>query len=246
MHALARYSTPALAGLTAFVVACSDVVAPDAERISLDPTVSAAAKKKPGSVTPPPDTTPPTTPVLSANDVGRRHLTLAWSSTDVGSAGAPIYYNITVNGGPDPYGFTWDNSRTYYALRPATSYTFTVRAKDYAGNWSAPSAPFTVTTKALDASDTQPPSAPTNVWAGDFGSGDREFQLLWNAATDNSDVQADLHYEVYLNGQLIDVVAGKTQTTDYGVSGTNTIAVIAVDSNGNKSEAGTTTITFNF
>lgn len=59
-------------------------------------------------------------------------------------------------------------------------------------------------------------------------------------------MQADLQYEVYLNGVLSDVVAGKTQSNNYGVSGTNRIAVLAVDANGNKSEAGTTTITFNF
>jgi chitinase len=205
--------------------------------------VSVAARKKP---VPPLDVTPPTTPVISATDVGRRHISLAWTSTDEGSAGAPIYFNSTVNGGPDPYGFTWDHSRTYYALRPATTYTFTVRAKDYAGNWSATSAPFSVTTTALDPGDTQPPSAPTNVAAYDFQSGDREFQLIWAASTDNSDAQADLIYEVYLNGGLSDVVAGRTQSTNYGVSGTNTITVIAIDSNGNRSEAGTTTITFNF
>ena len=245
MRTLAKYSTPALAGLTAFAVACSDAIAPDSDRLSLDPSVAAVSRKNPGLVPPPSDTTPPTVPQAWSTDVGRRHISLVWSSTDDRS-GAPIYYNITVNGGADPYGFTWDNSRTYYALQPATSYTFTVRAKDYAGNWSVPSAPFTVTTRALDPSDTQAPSGPTNVWAGDFGSGDREFQLTWTASTDNGDSQADLRYEVYLNGQLIDIVAGKTQTTDYGVRGTNTIAVVAVDSNGNKSDATSTTITFNF
>jgi hypothetical protein len=244
MRTLAKYSTPALTGLTAFTVACSDAVAPDADRLSFDPSVSAAAKQKPGSVPPPPDTTPPTTPVVSSTDVGRRHISLTWSSTD--DKTSILYYSITVNGAPDPYGSTWDKSRTYYALQPATAYTFTVRAKDYAGNSSAPSAPFSVTTQALDPSDTQPPSAPTNVWASDFSSGDREFQLTWTASTDNSDSVADLVYEVYLNGKLIGVVAGKTQTTYYGVSGTNNISVIAIDSNGNRSQAGTTTINFDF
>ena len=66
------------------------------------------------------------------------------------------------------------------------------------------------------------------------------------ASTDNADSQADLLYEVYINGALSDVVAGKTQSTNYGVSGTNRITVIAIDSNGNRSEAGATTIVFNF
>lgn len=242
MHALAKYSTPALAGLIMFAVACRDAVGPDTNRLSLDSGASAAAGKKPGA--PPPDVTAPTAPVLSATDVGRRHISLAWSSTDDRTGN--IYYRITVNGAPDPYGPTWDKSRTYYALQPATTYTFVAQATDYAGNQSAPSAPFSVTTRALDPTDAQAPSPPTNIWANDFGSGDREFQLTWTPSTDNADSQADLVYEVYINGALSDVVAGKTQSTDYGVSGTNRITVIAIDSNGNRSEAGTTTIVFNF
>jgi hypothetical protein len=245
MRTLAKYSTPALTGLTVFAVACSDAVAPDTDRLSLDPAVSATARKKPGSVPPPPDTTPPTVPVVSSTDVGRRHISLAWSSTDDQGASAPIYFTITVNGGPDPYGFTWDMARTYYALQPATTYTFTVRAKDYAGNWSAPSGPFSVTTKALDPSDNQPPSAPANVRADNPGDGSTEIDVSWTASTDNSDSQADIHYEVYVNGELGDLVFGKTQSVNYGVNGTNTIAVIAIDANGNRSEAGTTTIVFN-
>lgn len=246
MRTLARYSTPALTGLTAFAVACSDAVAPDTDRLSFDAGLSAAAKQKPGSVSPPPDITPPSVPSVSATDVGRRHISLAWSSQDDRPSSSPLYFTITVNGGPDPYGFTWDMSRTYYALQPATSYTFTVRAKDYSGNWSAPSAPFTVTTKPLDPGDTQPPSAPTNVGATDFGSGDREFQLTWTASTDNADSQPDLQYEVYINGALSDLVAGKTQSTNYGVSGTNKVSVFAIDANGNRSQPGTTTIVFDF
>jgi hypothetical protein len=244
MRTFAKYSTPALTGLTVFAVACSDAVAPDTDRLSLDPGVAAAARKNPGSVPPPPDVTPPTAPALSVTDVGRRHISLAWSSTDDRTGN--IDYRITVNGAPDPYGPTWDRSRTYYALQPATTYTFVARATDYAGNVSPPSAPLSVTTQALDASDTQAPSAPTNLWANDFGSGDREFQLTWTASTDNADTQADLHYEVYINGTLSDFVAGKTQSTNYGVSGTNRITVIAIDSNANRSAAGTTTIVFNF
>ncbi|MFL5631539.1 MAG: hypothetical protein ACJ77T_09815, partial [Gemmatimonadaceae bacterium] len=121
MRALAKYSTPALSGLIVFAVGCSDAVAPDTDRLLLDPGAAAAARKTPGPTSPPPDTTPPTVPTVASTDVGRRHISLAWSSTDAGSAGAPIYYSITVNGGPDPYGNTWDTARTYYALRPATT-----------------------------------------------------------------------------------------------------------------------------
>jgi chitinase len=243
MRALANYSTAALTGLTAFAVACSDASSPDPDRPFLDPGVS-AARKKPGTVPPPADTAPPTVPVVSVPDVGRNHISLAWLATDDQGGSAPLYFTITVNGGPDPYGFTWDMSRTYYALQPATTYTFTVRAKDYAGNWSAPSNPLSVTTKALDPSDKQPPSVPTNVRADNYGDGSTEIDLSWTASTDNADSQADIHYEVYVNGELSDVAFGKTRSINYGVNGANTIAVIAVDANGNKSEAGTATIVF--
>ena len=240
MRAIVKYSTPALAGLIVIAMACREATAPDTE-LSLDPGAYAAAKKKPGSVPPPPDVTPPTAPVLTLTGFGRRHISLAWSSTDDRTGN--ILYRLTVNGAPDPYGPTWDKSRTYYALQPATTYTFIARASDFAGNVSAPSEPLTVTTQARDPSDTQPPSAPTNVYAADISS-PTEFHLTWTPSTDNSDVQADLHYEVYVNGKLSDVVPGKTFSVNYGDFGQNTVEVFAIDSNGNKSEAGATTIVF--
>ena len=241
MRAPAKYSIPALAGLIVFAVACSEAVSPDGDRLSLDPAASDAARKNPGSVPPPADVTPPTAPVISLTGFGRGHISLAWSATD--DRTVTLYYRLTVNGSADPYGPTWDKSRTYYALQPSTTYTFIARASDYAGNLSAPSEPVTVTTKARDPGDTQPPSVPTNVWAADIGS-PTEFHLTWTPSTDNSDVQADLHYEVYVNGTLSDVVAGKAFSVNYGVFGHNTVAVFAVDTNGNKSAAATTTIDF--
>ncbi|HJP87345.1 MAG TPA: fibronectin type III domain-containing protein [Gemmatimonadaceae bacterium] len=236
MRALARYSTPALTSLTVFAVACSDPVSPNPDASSFNAGASVADRKKPGTV-PQPDVTPPTTPVLQAADVGRRHITLAWSSTD--DRTYALIYSITVNGTVDPPS-TQNTSRTFYPLQPSTTYAFTVRAKDNSGNVSD-AGTLTVTTKALDPGDTQPPSAPTNVSAYDFGSG-VEFQVTWSAASDNVDASSGLSYEVYVNGELSDSVFGKTQSINYGVPGTNTVAVIAIDSNGNRSSAGTTTI----
>ncbi|WP_418953267.1 fibronectin type III domain-containing protein, partial [Streptomyces viridochromogenes] len=45
-------------------------------------------------------------------------------------------------------------------LAPATSHTFTVRARDAAGNVSPPSAPVTATTLPATVEDRTPPSAP--------------------------------------------------------------------------------------
>jgi hypothetical protein len=236
MRALARYSINALAGSVLVVVACREATGPDSERSRLDPVLAAAARK-PG---PAADITPPTTPLLSATDVGASYVSLAWSSTD--DRTYSITYSITVNGAPDPNGATYRTSRIYNLLQPATTYTFTVRARDNAGNQSA-AGELAVTTKPRTANDTQAPSAPTNVQAYDFGTG-AEFQVTWTASTDNVDAQPEIRYEVYVNGELSDVTVGKTESINYGVNGTNTVSVIAVDAAGNKSAAGTTTISF--
>ncbi|WP_375143055.1 hypothetical protein [Paenibacillus sp. D2_2] len=48
-------------------------------------------------------------------------------------------------------------------LTANTAYTFTVKAKDAAGNVSAASNAVTVTTDATSPVDTDPPTAPTNL-----------------------------------------------------------------------------------
>lgn len=190
------------------------------------------------TATMPPDTQPPTAPVLSATDVGPTHITLAWSATDDGPS--KLVYSITINGSPDPGGETSSTSRTYSQLQPATSYTFTARARDSSANWS-PVSELTVTTRSSDFSDTQPPSAPANVWAESYG--DLEFQLWWNVSSDNVTPQSNLRYEIFVNGRLENIIFGTGfSASNYGVSGSNTITVIAVDGAGNRSAAGTTTI----
>jgi len=191
------------------------------------------------SATLPADVTTPAAPVLMATDVGSNYITLSWSATDDDPR---LYYAVTFNGSPDPNGATSNTSRTYYLLASATTYTFTARARDRGGNWSPVSAPLAVTTKPRDASDTQAPTAPTNVYAGSFGSGDAEFEVTWSASTDNVDPQSLIRYDIYVNGVLHDVRVGTTRSTNYGVFGTNTIEVFAVDAAGNRSPAGTTTL----
>jgi hypothetical protein len=182
---------------------------------------------------------PPSAPVITVTDVGPRMIALKWSSTD--DSPWYIWYTVLVDGGPDPYGgSTTETSRTYYGFAPQTTHTFTIRARDNGGNWSAPST-ITVTTEAVDPDDTQAPTVPENVWAG--GWGDLEFIVQWSPSTDNVDSQAEIIYEIYVNGQLSDVQWGRTQSTNYGVAGTNTIEVIAIDNAGNRSAAGTTTLT---
>ncbi|MFF5445526.1 fibronectin type III domain-containing protein [Streptomyces sp. NPDC012888] len=88
-------------------------------------------------------------------------------------------------------------------LAPRTRYEFTVRARDAAGNLSAPSSPAAVTTPADLPLDHRPPTAPAS--AAGSPAGPRTVRLSWSAATDDSGVTA---YDVYRDGVRIHSVAG--------------------------------------
>jgi chitodextrinase len=229
------------ASILALVVACSDVTVPDVEPLE-SPAADAKGGQKPKpdpepvpEPTPPPptDAHAPTVPVFSVRETGPTHVILAWSSTD---ASNPILYRVEMNGALNNYGF--ETSKTIAGLQPSTTYTFTARARDMAGNWSAFSAPFTVTTTASDPNDVTPPTTPTAVWA-ELNGGGTEMQVLWGASTDNVTPQAAIIYHIAVNGVIDNSAVGKTQSFVYGVVGNNVISVIAVDAAGNKSSAAT-------
>lgn len=93
------------------------------------------------------DTTAPSVPTgLASTSQTSASITLAWSaSTDTGGsglAGYNVYRNGTLVGSPTTASYT-DS-----ALQPDTAYTYTVRARDNAGNVSANSAQISVRTQA--------------------------------------------------------------------------------------------------
>jgi len=240
MSSLRQSFAWALASSLVFAGSCSDVPAP------LEPVASQAlAKKKPPVPTPPPDTQPPPTntpppdtqapapPAFSVIELGPTHVNLAWSSTDVST---PILYRVERNGALVQYGF--ESSRTFAGLQPSTTYTFTGKARDGAGNWSGYSAPFTVTTAAADANDVTPPTAPAGVWAYLDGGG-TEMLVYWGASTDNVTPQVAIVYHISVNGVVDNSAVGTTNSRVYGVAGDNVISVIAVDAAGNRSAAAT-------
>lgn len=115
-----------------------------------------------------------------------------------------------------------------------TSYTYTVAARDAAGNVSAESTAVTATT--LAGSDTEAPSVPTNVQGTAVSSS--QIDLTWSESTDNVGVTG---YQVWRNGALVGTVAtngfsdtGLTANTSYNYS------VAAQDAAGNVSPTSST------
>jgi hypothetical protein len=98
--------------------------------------------------TPVPDTQAPSTPTnLAASNVSATTLTLNWTaSTDnVGVAGYDVYRGSTL------IGTATSNTYNVTGLTASTSYSFSVRAKDAAGNVSGSSNTVNVTTTATPA-----------------------------------------------------------------------------------------------
>ncbi|WP_445013540.1 glycosyl hydrolase family 18 protein [Paenibacillus oleatilyticus] len=177
----------------------------------------------------PTDTTPPTAPTgVSASNVTSTSVTLTWTaSTDnVGVTGYDVYQGGVLVGNAAT------TSYTVSGLTPSTSYTFTVKAKDAAGNVSAASNAVSVKTNGT-SNDTTPPTAPTGVSASNVTSS--SVTLTWTASTDNVGVTG---YDVYQGSTLV----GSVATTSYTVTGLTastsyTFTVKAKDAAGNVSAA---------
>nr|WP_254705731.1 fibronectin type III domain-containing protein [Streptomyces vilmorinianum] len=92
-------------------------------------------------------------------------------------------------------------------LTPATPYTFTVRARDAAGNRSPHSAPVPATTLAATAEDRTPPSTPKNLRATPDGS--HAATLTWTPARDDTRVTA---YDIHQADARVHTVPGTATT----------------------------------
>ncbi len=183
--------------------------APDVDRITMDT----------------PDTEQPTAPGgLASSNVTPNSIRLIWdASTDnVGVVSYEIYRGTTM------IGFTTATSYTDTGLAANTIYSYTVKAKDAAGNLSAASNTLSVKTAAPD---TQTPTVPTNLAVTNFT--DTTVNLSWTAATDNVGVA---YYEIYRDSVKVNTATGVTYT-DSGLrpSTTYIYAVKAVDSSANAS-----------
>jgi chitodextrinase len=176
----------------------------------------------------------PTAPVLSVIEIGTTYTSLKWTASN--EEGSHVFYQVFVNGNSSVWSGA-NTSATVTGLSPATTYVFTVRARDNGIHWSASSNPVTVTTRSsTKGSDVSPPTTPANLSGFDGGCG--EAWLRWDASTDNVDPQLAIRYDVYVNGVLSreSTVVGGTSTVAYAaVEGANTFELYAVDTAGNRS-----------
>ena len=186
------------------------------------------------------DTTPAAKPVVSSTGSGPTHVDLVWTYADVDPSPR---FDIYVNG-QLWHGQVAGTSKRIVFLSPSTSYTFKVRARDSAGNWSDLSDPLVVTTPAADANDHEPPTVPPGL-SGGVIDGATEAMFSFGNSTDNVTPKEHIRYYFYLNGQFDGATVDPYphQFTMYLTLGiVNTIDVVAVDEAGNRSAAATITI----
>ncbi|MFJ3903777.1 discoidin domain-containing protein [Streptomyces sp. NPDC090025] len=178
------------------------------------------------------DTQAPTAPTgLAYTEPATGQIKLTWNAAtdNTGVTGYDVYANgallTSVAGGVT----------TYTDNRPAgQTVSYTVRAKDAAGNMSGDS---NTVTRIGDTGDTQAPTAPANLALTEPAAG--QIKLTWTASTDNTGVTG---YDVYANNTLRGSVAGNvtTYTDNQPATATVSYVVRAKDAAGNVSGASNT------
>ncbi|MDM7832099.1 glycosyl hydrolase [Cellulomonas edaphi] len=180
----------------------------------------------------PADTTAPSVPTnLAASGTTSSATNLTWSASTDGSGGTGVSgYEVLRNG--TVLATTTGTSYTASGLSASTTYSFTVRALDGAGNRSASSAAVSVTTSGAGG-DTTAPSAPYGLGAS--GTTSSATTLTWSASTDNVGVAG---YEVLRNGAVVGSTSARTYTASgLAASTAYTFTVRAYDAAGNRSAA---------
>ena len=176
------------------------------------------------------DTTPPTAPTnLTAKASSSTQVDLNWTAAtdNVGVTAYNVYRDgvfLASAGNATAYSDT--------SAAASTTYTYTVKAKDAAGNLSAASNAATVTTLGATG-DTTPPSAPTLSLTGVTSS---KVDLSWTASTDNVGV---VGYNIYRDNVFLGSTGSTTTYSDTTVmpSTTYVYTVKAKDAADNKSDA---------
>ncbi|GAB3162995.1 hypothetical protein GCM10027291_01790 [Telluribacter humicola] len=179
------------------------------------------------------DSQAPSVPAgLTASNITGTGLTLNWtaSSDNVGVAGYEVYQNGTLINSK-----VSGTTLNVTGLSCNTDYSFTIVAKDAAGNKSAQSS--AVAAKTLTCEDNQAPSVPASLSTSNVTG--TSLTLSWAASTDNVGVLA---YEVYQNGTLINgnVIGTSLPVTGLSCNTAYNFTVLAKDAAGNKSAQSST------
>ncbi len=173
--------------------------------------------------------------------------TTGWSITLTISDSQPdTFYVILVNGQTptDTAGSLYPDQTgtvTLIDLSPGTTYSIAVTAENQYGQDGGTT---TISGTTMTSTDTTPPSAPANFSVSDYeqalGYGCTQQTLTWDPSSDPNFPQADLYYEVLVNGVdqggdniLGDQISGGVLSeTVFLPVGTETIEVVAVNPDG--------------
>ena len=190
-----------------------------------------------------PDTTGPTAPVLEAIAIAPSQVQLFWTKSTDNVANNCCNYAFKMNGAALTQHINWAYSEAkpdklsviIRHLSPGTNYNFTVAVSDYSGGNTTNSNTANATTPP--SNDATPPSVPTDLRMVNT-NGCAEVWLGWNEASDETDSQDKVEYEIYVNGVLspLPVSAGVDVDFVYGtIHGENEFYIKAVDRTGNSS-----------
>jgi glucose/arabinose dehydrogenase len=175
------------------------------------------------------DVYPPTAPTdLKVENKSNNSVSISWTASldDVGVTGYDVYKD-----GVLAQANVAGTAYTFNGLKANTSYSFTVKAKDAAGQVSEASSPLAVTTSSQN--DTQSPTAPSGLTSPSKTSS--SVNLSWTASTDNVGVY---QYDVFNNGALATTTSGTSATiSGLNANTTYSFTVKAKDLAGNVSAA---------
>ncbi|MBR7835430.1 fibronectin type III domain-containing protein [Actinospica durhamensis] len=181
--------------------------------------------------------TPSTPATPTASGITGTGATLSWTSSS-SVAGYDVYENGTYLGES-----TYTSGTSTYAvtgLKPSTTYSFTVKARDLAGDVSAASSAKSVTTSAAASSA---PTVPTGLAANTTLA--NSTGLSWTASTSSDSTVA--YYDVYEGGSLILTVPAADTSVQFDGLSPNTaysFTVAAVDATGGtSSQTGAVSVT---
>jgi chitodextrinase len=177
------------------------------------------------------DTQAPTAPSnLSSSNIATTSFTTSWTaSTDnVGVKSYDIFSNGSFVANTTNLSYNFTNQT------PSTTYSITIKAKDAAGNSSVASSALNVKTlDVVNTTDTQTPTAPSNLSSSNITT--TSFTTSWTASTDNVGVKS---YDIFSNGSFV------ANTTNLSYNFTNqtpnttySITIKAKDAAGNTSVA---------